>query len=807
MKHRSARLVLLFALLALALAFSLWMRRHSSASRLAKETNADPEVVARFLALEAREREIEQSVFAKELLAQQSARVFESFWDSLNAATNKLRVLASFPVGEVIVPSFNPPERIGQGMDVRSPSGQGQKWSDVEWKGFLETSEKAGWEMANLEFRHVRFDTDPHGQPKESQFYFRANLVNETRPGRATFDGDIVVKWAGAESAPRVAQIDATRLTLRTRLGDPPFVPVLNETIAPPEKSHFIDPLVLYDLDADGRSEIILVARNVVYRQKPGGGFEAGPLCRHGVGLLFTGVIADFDGDGPADLAAAGFEGVFIFKGSPQGTFDQPKRLAWSVNPHFRYAQAITCGDVDHDGDLDLFIGQYKVPYAGGQMPTPYYNANDGDPAYLLLNDGRGKFTDGTDAAGLGKKRWRRSYSASFADLNGDGHLDLVVVSDFAGVDVYRNDGRGHFADVTPEWFPEPHAFGMAHALTDFNNDGRLDFLMIGMNSPTADRLNHLDLWRPGVTEDRSMRARMTYGNRLYVARPLTPSLSPSGGEGVRRTGLRRAEAASSAQAGEGESGFAFEQTALSDFVARSGWSWGCAASDFDNDGFVDLYIANGHETRRSVNDYESEFWLHDIYAANSTNDLAANVYFQSRFNNRVGRGQSYGGYEKNRLYLNRQGAAFNEVGHLLGVGLEEDSRGVVADDLDGDGKMDLILTTFEAWPQIRQTLRVYRNTLNDTGNWIGFRFREEGGGGSPVGATITIRPANGIAARQIVTGDSYRSQQANTVHFGLGNSLQINSAELQWSDGRKVNLQNPARNQYHLISPPSKQP
>jgi hypothetical protein len=771
MSHRSIRLLVLLALLAMAVFLAWWVRRDSTASRLARESNnADPKVVARFLALEAREREMEQTVWLKEMLAQECARVFESLWDSLNAATNKLRVLATFPVGEVVVAKFNPPESISHGIEIHSPSGNGQTWTAVEWERFLQALEKAGWQLANTEFRHVQFDTDPAGQPKQSRFYFRAHLANAAHSKSAMLVGDLVAQWTPKLSNTQLAgvsQVDATRLTLQMRAGDPPFVPILDETITPPDKSHFIDPLILYDLDGDGRSEIILVARNLVYRQRPGGQFEAGLLCRDPVGRLFTGVLADFDGDGAVDLVAAKFDGVFFFKGSPQGGFDEPGRLAWPANPRLSYAQAITCGDIDHDGDLDLFIAQYKLPYVRGQMPTPYHDANDGEPAYLLLNDGHGNFTDATDAAGLSEKRWRRTYSASLADLDGDGHLDLLVVSDFAGVDVYRNDGRGHFTDVTREWIPEPHAFGMAHALADFNADGRLDFLMIGMNSPTADRLNHLDLWRPGTAEDRSMRARMTYGNRLFFARP-------AGG---------------------------FEHPALSDFVARSGWAWGCTANDFDNDGFLDVYIANGHETRRMVSDYESEFWLHDIYAATSKDDAAVNVYFQSRLNNRVGHDRSYGGHEKNRFYLNRRGAAFIEVGHLLGVSVEEDSRGVVADDLDGDGRLDLVLTTFEAWPEIKQTLRVYRNNLAETGNWIGFRLREEGSGTSPVGATITVRHAGGIVARQIVTGDSYRSQQANTVHFGLGSITRVDSVEIRWVSGRKVTLRDPAINRYHVIT------
>src|SRR5947207_15125749 len=97
------------------------------------------------------------------------------------------------------------------------------------------------------------------------------------------------------------------------------------------------------------------------------------------------------------------------------------------------FRSVMTCGDIDADGDLDVFLAQYEEPYANGTTPNPYYDANDGNPCYLLLNDGHGNFNDATIGSGLEKKRQRRSYSASFADLDDDGALDLVVVSDFAG--------------------------------------------------------------------------------------------------------------------------------------------------------------------------------------------------------------------------------------------------------------------------------------------------------------------------------------------------------------------------------------
>jgi len=541
----------------------------------------------------------------------------------------------------------------------------------------------------------------------------------------------------------------------------------------PVRNSSSIDPLIVYDLDGDGLSEIILAGENLVYRRRQDGSYEGQPLCHDAPGVIYAAVIADFDGDGAADFLCAKYEGLVLYKGSPQGTFDQPGRLVWPAARDVKAPMVLTCGDIDHNGALDILLAQYRQPYSGGQMPTPYYDANDGFPAYLLHNDGHGNFTDTTVAAGLEQKRWRRSYSASFVDLDGDGHLDLAVVSDFAGVDLYRNDGAGHFTDVTRQWIAEPHTFGMSHVMADFNADGRLDLLMIGMPSPTVDRLEHLNLWRPDAIEDHSLRSRMSVGNRLYLARP-------EGG---------------------------FQETVMGASIARSGWSWGCSAFDFDNDGFPDVYIANGMESRQSVREYEGEFWLHDAYLASSNENRAVDVYFKDKIKRLRSQGTSYGGYEKNRFFLNQGGTSFIEVAHLFGVALELDSRNVVSDDLDGDGRMDLLVTSYEPRPRPQQSLRVYRNTLADGGNWIGFRFREEGQGRSPVGTQVTIHYAGQSAVRQIVTGDSHRSQGANTVHFGIGAASQVDRVEIRWPSGKAVTLSAPAINRYHVIGRHSEKP
>src|SRR5207247_8390748 len=104
-------------------------------------------------------------------------------------------------------------------------------------------------------------------------------------------------------------------------------------------------------------------------------------------------------------------------------------------------------------------------------------------------------------------------------------------------------------------------------------------------------------------------------------------------------------------------------------------------------------------------------------------------------------------------------------------------------------------------WPRFRQTLQIFQNTLPDTGNWIGFQFREEGNGVSPVGARVTLHYPGGTMIRQLITGDSYRSQHPNTVHFGLGEISQVDRAEIRWVDGRVIQLDNPALNRYHRVS------
>ena len=178
----------------------------------------------------------------------------------------------------------------------------------------------------------------------------------------------------------------------------------------------------------------------------------------------------------------------------------------------------MTAGDIDGDGDLDLFIGQYKQPYVKGQMPTPYYDANDGYPAYLFQNDGNGVFTDITEPAGLGQKRFRRSYGASFVDLNEDGENLICSSRVISPVLIFtKATAMGCSRRLPMVGSINGHTFGMSHVFADFNTDGKLDFFSVGMSSTTGRRLELMGLGRDEHKHIDAMRSSMSYGNRLLL--------------------------------------------------------------------------------------------------------------------------------------------------------------------------------------------------------------------------------------------------------------------------------------------------
>ncbi len=129
-------------------------------------------------------------------------------------------------------------------------------------------------------------------------------------------------------------------------------------------------------------------------------------------------------------------------------------------------------------------------------------------------------------------------------------------------------------------------------------------------------------------------------------------------------------------------------------------------------------------------------------------------------------------------------------------------SSATFSDDLDGDGRLDLIVTEQRTarLRTERQVLHVIQNKLPATGHWIGIRLREEGGGFSPIGAKVTVKSDRGRQVGQIVTGDSFLSQHSTTLHFGLGEIDRVEWVEVRWTNGTVKRIPNPRVDRYHAV-------
>ena len=276
-------------------------------------------------------------------------------------------------------------------------------------------------------------------------------------------------------------------------------------------------PIALMDLNNDELSDLIIISANKIYINNNGNFQKPIKLIEHlPKNLLTSAIFGDFTDDGFLDILCFGRDMFpLLFEGEGEIVFSNKPKIINAMLDPLIMPIASTSGDVDGDNDLDVFITQYKSPYIYGQMPTPYYDANDGFPSYLLINDGKGNFKDMTTEYGLHEKRFRRTYSCSFLDIDNDNFLDLITVNDFAGIDIYKNV-KGKYIDVTNEMITEKSSFGMSHTIGDYNLDGMDDIFVLGMSSTTANRLEQMNLNRPGYDERNTARAKMGYGNRLY---------------------------------------------------------------------------------------------------------------------------------------------------------------------------------------------------------------------------------------------------------------------------------------------------
>jgi hypothetical protein len=496
--------------------------------------------------------------------------------------------------------------------------------------------------------------------------------------------------------------------------------------------------VAVLDIFGDGHEDLFVGdGRSSILYENDGCGHFTNVTESAGLaGVPATGVLAfDYDGDGRDDLFVTdNFGPSRLFRNRGDGTFEDVTATAGvGMSSHSRSAAA---ADVDGNGTLDLFVcstGDYFR-----QMPDPPFDARDGGPNHLFLNDGDGTFADATERFGLDGTRW--SLTAQFADLDGDGFPDLVVTNDFGLKNIYRNEGGRRFVDVAKRAGAEDRGYGMSACAADFSGDGRLDLHF--SNCYTQWGLLHDAPWLPlplpgriFLPVARRWLKKMCRGDTILVSR----------GDGT------------------------FEDETATSGVGKAGWCWTAVAGDLDDDGQPDLYAANGMWGDGRDGDRELEFWWETL--AYWDDYIAGTRVFDRK-------GKGIQGCERNRYFRNRGNGTFEERGWLDGLALMANGRAVVLADFDGDGALDVYVRSVEH----PETL--FLGSRRPGEHFVSLALRQPGLNRAAVGARVTVELPDGRRLLQeLETTSGFLSSGSRRLHFGLGPFHELMAITIRWPD------------------------
>jgi hypothetical protein len=486
---------------------------------------------------------------------------------------------------------------------------------------------------------------------------------------------------------------------------------------------------------------------------------ESGHVDRHLMPEIMCGGAALFDMDGDSDLDAylVNAGGVDappdrkppnrLFRNDGKGQFTDVTEGSGAAVPGF--GNGVACGDIDNDGDVDLYVSNLG-------------------PDVLLRNDGTGHFTDITAQAGVGDPGW--GASAAFLDFDRDGDLDLFVTNylewsarteiecfnNLGTADyclprnyetpgrstLYRNEGGGRFKDVSESsGVGSVRGTGLGVVSADFDGDGWPDVYVADDGMPNR-------LWKGSskgqFVEEALLRGAAVDGDGVPKAGMgiCLGDIDDDGDPDLLVGNLR----------GESDSLYRNDGKFFSDGTARAGLGaasrpftrFGMGWDDFDNDGWLDLYIANGRV---------------------SEVDAAA-------------QGDPYA--EPNLLFAGLAGGRFAEVqprgGTATPVALT--SRGAAFGDVDDDGGIDILVVNRDG------PASLFHDIVGGRGHWLRLRVVEHGR--DALGARVEIGVGDRHVTREVTAAGSYLSSSDPRVHVGLGASTQADSVVVHWVDGAR---------------------
>jgi enediyne biosynthesis protein E4 len=527
------------------------------------------------------------------------------------------------------------------------------------------------------------------------------------------------------------------------------------------------------DYDGDDDDDVLFLNQlgsNALYRNHGDGTFEnvtdeAGPLAladRIKVGAAF----GDYDNDDDQDLYITSTRGGNVLLENLGGGFFRDVTDEAKVGL-VKHSQTPAFFDYDNDGDLDLFVtntarwtdddfDETAKYFPGAEdIWTQVLAIESREFNVLYRNDGDGTFTDVTEKSGLSGKGWGGDVAAF--DFDEDGHIDLLVTNMFGLSQLYRNDGHGHFDDVTRESLRRTSMGAIGCKAFDFDNDGRLDLFIADM---------HSDMW---VEFDAKWRVQPTK-KFLHFKGPDTESdvmklqrewmIADS-------LGLDYETLLFGNSLFRNEGACRFSE--VSDAAGmETWWPWGVAVGDFDNDGFEDAFLPSGMG-------HPWFYWPSSLM-----------------FNN--GNGTFTDRAAEEGIEPPAEGLEQRE--RIGGKPAARSSPCAATADIDGDGRRELMVNNFNDRPYY------FKNEFPRR-HYIAFRLRGTKSNHDAVGAVVKLFTGPRLMVRQVHATGGYLSQSSKTLHFGLGDGERVDRAEIRWPSGARQTIELPSVDRLHEVKEP----
>lgn len=454
------------------------------------------------------------------------------------------------------------------------------------------------------------------------------------------------------------------------------------------------------------------------------------------------------------DINNDGWQDIYISQGGPNsrtnrhnllyinnqdGTFTEEARTYGLADSGISTQSAFF--DYDGDGDLDCIVMNENELYGLDPISllkaveqseeNQYYNSS-----HFYKNE-NGNFSDVTKEVGLENPIFGLGLSVS--DINLDGYLDIYITSDYYLPDaLYLNNGDGTFSDKIKDLTQQISFYGMGIDIADINNDNLQDIFVLDMASS-----DHI--------RSKTLMASMNTAKFDYL---------------INNAGFHYQYMYNSLQLNLGNDHYS--NIAQLTGTANTDWSWSVLLSDYDNDGFKDIFVTNGYRKYALDNDFQKKVYDNKVkYKNNIPTNIKQQLYDQIPSEKL-----------KNLMYKNNGNLDFNELSNAWGLDDLTFSNGAAQGDLDNDGDLDLVINNLD------QEALIYDNQAVET-NRGGFLKVIPKGKLSESFAKVTLKYDDQHQFLETKRGRGYMSSQENTAHFGLGKTTVVDTVSITWANGK----------------------